>query len=172
MKESSRFFIDKLYEKCKWFAIESLNKEGKFNENEQTVTTIKELLEKRGFVYHCRDYLIEHDTKDCTFYNSYLDMYYYPGKVIDQSVDRVIEKENYQRMLEQFEIENSEHKGGQSIQNQNEIEYNSEHGNEVELHTDYDVDFPRQMVGSEAEHHMGPSSSTNDEHLGGNYDQL
>jgi len=64
-------------------------------------------------------------------------MFYYPGKDIDQFVDNVMEQENYQRMLEQFANENSEHEGGQSIQNQHEIENHGEHENEVELHADY-----------------------------------
>uniref|UniRef100_A0A914KKQ0 Uncharacterized protein n=1 Tax=Meloidogyne incognita TaxID=6306 RepID=A0A914KKQ0_MELIC len=174
MKQTSNFFIGELYEKCRNSAINGLNKEGKFNENKQTVTTIIELLEKRGFVYHCRDYSKEHDTKDCTFYNGDLDMFYYPGKDIDQFVDNVMEQENYQRMLEQFANENSEHEGGQSIQNQHEIENHGEHENEVELHADYDPNFPQQVVGSEDEHYNEPSSSTRDEHFGDlqNYPQL
>jgi len=45
MKQTSNFFIGELYEKCRNSAINGLNKEGKFNENKQTVTTIIELLE-------------------------------------------------------------------------------------------------------------------------------
>lgn len=44
MKQTSNFFIGELYKKCRNSAINSLDKEGKFNENKQTVTTIKELL--------------------------------------------------------------------------------------------------------------------------------
>uniref|UniRef100_A0A915NY74 Uncharacterized protein n=1 Tax=Meloidogyne floridensis TaxID=298350 RepID=A0A915NY74_9BILA len=101
-------------------------------------------------------------------------MYYYPGKDIDQYVDNVIEQKNYHKILEQFENENSEHKGGQSIQHQHEIENHREHENKVDSHDDHDPNFPQQVVGSEDEHYNEPSSSTNDEHFGDlqNYPQL
>uniref|UniRef100_A0A915LRN5 Uncharacterized protein n=1 Tax=Meloidogyne javanica TaxID=6303 RepID=A0A915LRN5_MELJA len=77
-------------------------------------------------------------------------------------------------MLEQFENENSEREGGQSIQNQHEIENHREHENKVDSHDDHDPNFPQQVVGSEDEHYNEPSSSTNDEHFGDlqNYHQL
>jgi len=40
-------------------------------------------------------------------------------------------------MLEQFENENSEREGGQSIQNQHEIENHREHENKVDSHDDH-----------------------------------
>uniref|UniRef100_A0A915LV50 Uncharacterized protein n=1 Tax=Meloidogyne javanica TaxID=6303 RepID=A0A915LV50_MELJA len=163
MKKRHGYQIGPLYEECRKIALNRLNNQIKFDENEQTISSIKELLKTRGFVYYCtNDRYNDPPDHDCTFYNAYLNMYFHPEKQINQYVDYVIEKENYS--LNQFEIGNeiTEHQGGYDTEDQHDIEHISEHGTQSVSEADFGI--PQQMTEQPSSSHDSHYRDQQDSH--------
>uniref|UniRef100_A0A1I8AYU3 DUF3849 domain-containing protein n=1 Tax=Meloidogyne hapla TaxID=6305 RepID=A0A1I8AYU3_MELHA len=114
--------LKRLYNKCENEEIKTLKEQIKNDDDEGKASFAMDELKKRGFVYHCIEDRHRNLSTDCTFYNGYLGMYYYPGREIElgteQNVDEVIDPGNVPREITELigEYKDSEDESEPEIQ--------------------------------------------------------